>query len=193
MDVTYAGSTRADTLKVDQACMPIGNAGDVAFVCNINVPGRYLDTQEMPDIIRRIRDFIIEEYSNVENVSFQVCAAYNLVHSLSGALRYFHGSFMPGASKSNVISPFRQFGPDFEAHMTGICHRDIIEFTLRNVNLETNYVFDSLVSIIVSVQAKVKSTHNKLLQRGFSHQVGQTTRKSNNVRIRRFQKTFLLP
>lgn len=183
---------RVSNIKVDQTCLPIGNSGDIVFISNINIPESYLESPELPSLITRIRDFILNDYSTIQNVSFQVCASYNLVHSETGAIRYFHGSFMPGANRANSLLDFRHFGPEFVNQLTDTCKRDICEFVLKNVNLETSYVFHSLVSIIVSVQAKVKITHPKLMQRGF------VSRKGNrylirNAKVRRIQATFPLP
>lgn len=172
--------------------MPIGTNGDIIFISNINIPEMYLDTPDMPAIIQRIRDFILDDYSTVQNVSFQVCASYNLIHTETGAIRYFHGSFMPGANKTNSLLDFKYFGPDFSNQLTDICQRDICEFILKNYNLDTSYVFHSLVSIIISIQARVKISHTKLLQKGFVRQTGNKYR-IKNAKVRRVQKTFPLP
>lgn len=184
------GSLGVDILKVDQAC--IRHANNVIFISNINIPDAYMGTPELPTIIERVEQFVSSEYIGVPNVQFQVCASYRLVHSVSGAVKYFHGSFMPGGNKSNVLITFRPVTANFKNEISEVCQRELIEFTLLHFNVDTNWVFDSLNSIIISVQAPMPLTHRTLFQRGFVGRSGNGfTRKT--VKLRRYQKTFHLP
>lgn len=184
------GSLGVDVLKVDQACIRNGN--NVIFITNINIPDSYLGSPELPAIIDRLEHFVSSEYIDVPNVQFQVCASYKLVHSVSGAIKYFHGSFMPGGNQSNVLLTFRPVTPNFKEDIRQVCQRDIVEFTLLHFNVDTNWIFDSLCSLIISIQAPMSLTHRTLFQRGFVGRSGNGfTRKT--VKLRRYQTTFPLP
>lgn len=185
-----AGAYGVNTLKVDQACLKLPNKA--IFISNINIPDQYLDSPELPNVVQRIQQFIASDYIGVPNVQFQVCASYKLVHTTSGATRHFHGSFMPGGNQSNVLLTFRPVTETFRDEILEVCQRQIVQFTLLHYNVDTNWVFDSLTSIIISVQALMPLSHTTLFNRGFVGRSGHGFRR-NATKLRRHQTTFPLP
>lgn len=176
-------------LKVDQTALLLPGLNRSLFVSNINIPERYLDATQLEAVASRVRDFIINEYHGITSVKFQVCAAYELVHQTTGTVKYFHGSFVPGGNQSNLILPFRDFGPNFVREILSACQRQLVIANLSYFNVDTDWKFDNLLSVIVCVQANVPHKFTKLVQRGLALMQGN----GRQITTRRITKAFPLP
>lgn len=157
-------------LKVDQTAIPVDD--DFILISNFNIPDRFLGNLLEDDIPRRIRNLILEDYRGVGNVQYQVTATYQLSHEVSGATRQWSGSFMPGGNQHNALSDFQRFGPDFEAEIIRLSDRRTATERLRFHNVDTHWKLDSITSIIVNVQASVRSTHPTLARRNIRYRHG---------------------
>jgi len=153
-----------DCLKVDETAIP-EEQGDLIFLANVNVPARYLDHAETRQTFERVRDFIVSEYNNIDNIQYQFTAAYELRHTETGRIRLFTGSFHPAGNASATITGFRTLGADFVDHA-------LQHLTLRNIHakldffdLETKWVVHRIRSVIVNVQAIVERGHETILRR----------------------------
>lgn len=149
-------------LKVDQTVLQSEQNG--IFISNINVPESELNN--LDSVLERIQLFIVGEYLNVPNIQFQVCASYELRNTKTGDVRQWTGSFNPQANKSSALSNFHTFGPNFKTIVSNACLPDDIYQKLRLYNVQTDWVFSRLNSIIICVQAVVHLSHSTLLRRG---------------------------
>ena len=172
-----------DALKVDETAIPA--QGNLILLANINVPARYLDNAETRQTFERVRQFIISEYRNVQDIQYQFTAAYDLRNTETGQIRTFTGTFHPSGNASASITDFRRFGPDFVDHA-------LERLTLRNIqakldffDLDTKWVVHRIRSIIVNVQAIVERDHGPIIRRNLHH--------ARNSRRSRTHVAFFLP
>lgn len=158
------------------------------LVENINIPVAIVYSPvEYTLALERTRTFLVEEYTNetvLLPVYFQVTATYNLVHKVTGATRVWTGSFFPHGNTPSSLTPFTRFDPDtFVNFVQRHTSRQRIEDTLKNVKVDSQWEFESLVSIIVNAQANVLSSHPVLINRNLLH----------HGRRKRVHRTFGLP
>jgi hypothetical protein len=150
-------------LKVDQTILPsIDNSG--VFVTNINIPAEHLNN--LDNILQRVRQLIVGDYTNVENIQYQVCATYELRNTQTGDFRQWSGSFNPRGNQLNTLSLFQHFDNNFERTVRQASTTENVLRRLRFYHVQTNWVFHRLTSIVISVQALVNLTHPTLLRRG---------------------------
>lgn len=172
-----------DSLKVDETALPA--RGNFILLANINVPVRYLENADTRQTFERVRNFIISEYRNVEDIQYQFTAAYELRNTKTGHIRIFTGTFHPAGNFSASITDFRRFGADFVDHA-------LERLTLRNIyakldffDLETEWAVHRIRSVIVNVQAIVEPNHGPIIRRNIHH--------ARNRRRSRAHVAFYLP
>lgn len=167
-------------LKVDQTVLSSDNS--VIFVTNINIPVANLEEQQ---VIDRAYNFIQSEYAHVPSVQYQVTATYELRNTLDNSVRQWSGSFSPRNNLHGSLTPFEYFDQTFIPRVQAACDLNYVrqKLTLRNVN--TNYVFERLTSIVINVQAAVPANFERLIQRNLFF--------VRNGRHYRNQITFALP
>lgn len=165
-------------LKVDQTYLSSESSG--ILVSNINIPESEFDN--LDNVLERVRQFISTDYVNVVNIQFQVCATYLLKNSETGEQRQWSGSFNPRGNQLNSLSPFQTFAPNFKTIVKNACATDNVYRHLRFYHVQTNWVFEKLSSIIISVQAVVNTSHSTLIRRNLTSR-----------RYGRSIQTFLLP
>lgn len=168
-------------LKVDQTVITSENNG--IFVTNINIPESELNN--LDTVLERARLLIINDYTNIENIQFQVCATYELRNTQTGDLRHWSGSFNPRGNQSNALSQFQRFGPNFKTIVKDASSPDNVLRKLRFHHAQTNWVFSRLTSIIISVQSEINLTHPTLIRRSLLFQ--------RHGRRQRTISSFLLP
>lgn len=168
-------------LKVDQTILPSeGNSG--IFVTNINIPANEL--ANLDNILTRVRLLIVNDYINVPNIQYQICATYELRNTETGDLRQWTGSFNPRGNQTNTLCPFQTFNLQFENVVRDSCSERNVLNRLRFYHVETNWVFHRLTSVLINVQSVVNLQHPTLLRRSLlAHRYGRT----RNI------CTFLLP
>jgi hypothetical protein len=167
-------------LKVDQTVLQSrDNVG--IFVTNINIPA----WENIANVLPRVRQLIVSDYTDVGNIQFQVCATYRLRNIQTGDTRQWSGSFNPRGNELNTLSSFRLFDHAFERTVLEASSEENVLRRLRFYHVQTDWVFDELTSIIISVQSLVNLTHPTLLRRGLvARRHGRTSRSIS---------TFLLP
>jgi hypothetical protein len=173
-----------DRLKVDQTAIHAGKR--YVLVSNINVPSRYFEagSQNRDAIINRIDQFIRTNYTTNFSVWFEISATYQLRHRESGSTRSWVGSFNPRAGP--LIHETATFDDNFINVMRRVCVlEDVIQKLVHFNNLESDWVFDELNSIIVHVSGFVPNDYFILYMRNLSH--------GNKRRTGRQIATFDLP
>jgi hypothetical protein len=169
-------------LKVDQTVLQSHDNSGI-LVTNINIPSGELEN--IHHILHRVRQLIVSDYNNINNIQYQVCATYELRNTLTGDTRQWTGSFNPRGNEFNTLAGFRIFDHTFEATVIQASSTDNVLRRLRFYHIQTNWVFHRLTSIIISVQSVINLTHPTLLRRGLlARRHGRTSRSIS---------TFLLP
>ena len=170
-------------LKVDQTVLPLQN-NFYLLVSNINIPERFID--QVQPILGRIVQFISNDYGNATpSIDYQLTASYTLRNTNTGELRTWTGSFYPTGNDRACITPFRTYNSNFIANVSLDLQRQNIFNKLQFNQLDSAWKFESLISIIINVQAKI--THN--------HHVFFSKRHFANYQRRRKRShlTFHLP
>lgn len=159
-------------LKIDQSKFSHSEYSTL-LISNINIPERFVGPFTIEPILQRVKLFIEGDYREAQpslySVSYQVVATYQLKHNISGAIRKWTGSFMPGRNHPNALQDFRKFGPDFIEGVSALCDRDLIIAKLKFWNVNTKWSFDKFTSIVINVQGQVSPTANVLTFRNLQH------------------------
>jgi hypothetical protein len=170
-----------EDLKVDQTYITTGHSG--ILVTNVNIPNTELNN--IDDIIARVVNLITTDYFNIANVQFQVCATYELRNTATGDVRQWTGSFNPKGNQTSTLSSFQRFGANFNQRVKRAITPENVYRKLRFFNVETNWVFQRLTSVILSFQSEMNPNHPTLFRRSLL--VNQHGRKNRAI------VTFLLP
>ena len=162
-----------DRLKVDQTIIDAG----VKFILisNINIPKVYINRADQDEIFTRIENFIDSTYSTLETIWFEISATYLLVHRESGAPREWVGSFNP------------RFGPIihettiYDVNFKNILNRVIVlpeleQKLLQFNNIASDWVFDTLYSIIIHVSGFIPKDYPVVYRRGLLNNNGRGRR-----------------
>lgn len=152
-------------LKVNQTALPLSN--HYLLVSNINIPANYL-YNNFDEILNRVQQFIVQDYTNIPNIQFQVCATYELVNRINGQTRSWTGSFNPRGNVLNSLNQFQVFGPNFSVTVREACSEDNIYQKLRLFHMDTNWVFQQLTSIYITVQGIAEAHHPTILQKSLA-------------------------
>lgn len=173
-----------DRLKVDQTAI-IAGGNRFVLVSNINVPLGHLETREATEnVLDRIEAFINANYTTVNNVWYEITATYSLRHRESGTVRNWVGSFNPRAGP--IIHEATIFDATFKNVSQRILNLETVCANLLHFNnLESDWVFDSLHSIIFHVSGFVPQDYHILYTRNLLH--GTARRRIRQV------ATFDLP
>jgi len=158
-----------DRLKVDQTAIIAGTK--YVLVSNINVPLRYLEDGSplKEPLFNRVKQFIDINYGPAQNtVWFEISATYQLVHRESGSTREWVGSFNPRVGP--LIHETAVYDATFLNVLRRICViEDIIQKLITFNNLESDWVFDSLHSIIIHISGFVPRDFPILYVRNLIH------------------------
>jgi len=154
-------------LKVDQTALLHNNS--YLLISNINIPSHFINQLANNGVLQMVINFIDNDYTNVQNIYYQVTATYTLRHSQSGATKQWTGSFSPAGNVLNAIQPFQLYTLESIRNLPLVCNVNATETILRTSNLETLWKFESLTSIILNVQALVPFNHPTLLNRDLVH------------------------
>lgn len=164
-------NTSVQHLKVDQTALSLGTFS--IFVSNINIPEHYLE--RVRPVLERVYTFIRREYDGISDIRYQLTATYELKNTETGALRHWCGSFLPKENNLSSIDTFHVFGPNFVNRLEQLCDRPSITLKLALVNVETKWEFESLTSLVITVQAKVPDNFRSLINRNLHNiQNGRT-------------------
>jgi len=135
------------------------------LVYHFNVPIDRCETAETFQIIQRQveTDFPDQDRARVVvPLYFQISAVYVLVHRETGEERYWQGSFNPRSRDLGQITVFRPF--DVNTFVPYALSRSNPRYVLNELNhrvdgQESVWGVDRILSIIISVQATVRTTH----------------------------------
>lgn len=171
-------------LKVDQTAISFGNR--FVLISNINVPLEYLETNEIKQAtIGRIENFINTNYTTNENVYFEITATYQLQHRETGTRRDWVGSFNPRGAPS-LLHNTSIFDLNFKNSLGRVLVIPDVERKLLQFNqIQSDWVFSELYSIIIHVSGIVPSDYHILYMRNLIH--------GNRRRTGRKNVTFNLP
>ena len=153
-------------LKVDQTVMHHGEY--LLLVSNINIPVDRLTT-DLDQILDRADNFVRQDYVNLHpsHIHYQVCASYEIRNTATGEIRHWSGSFNPKGNRLNILSDFQVYSPaTFKDEVTRACQPNNVYNKLRFFHVQTAWVFDSLKSVIVCVQANIGALHPTVENRG---------------------------
>ena len=165
------------TLKVDATAISnnLERNGPQRFlvIFNVNIPehivyggGNGGGQDSYPAVLERVREFLKTEYSNVNEIYYQITATYYLVHKISGDTRLWTGSFFPKSSAVARLAPFQRFNEiTFVNHVTQNTTRESVEAKLNWTDQDSNWQFDRLASVIINAQANVTPSHPVLTRR----------------------------
>lgn len=167
-------NNREQQPKVDQTAISV-NIDETLFISNINIPEHYLDN--IRPVLERVFAFIQRDYIGIPLIRYNLSATYELVHKETGALRYWTGSFMPKEENLSTIDRFRILGPNFIERLLPLCNQNNIVQKLSLHGVQTVWQFQSLVSIVITVEAIVARNYHTLLLRDLLTRRNGRTRK----------------
>jgi hypothetical protein len=169
-------------LKVDQTLLHFED--NYLLISNINIPEP--DFVNLDQILDRVQQFVNEDYHNLNDIYYQVCATYDLRNTTTGEIKHWSGSFNPRGNRQNVLKTFQPYTVyTFKDQVIQACHPNNIYNCLRFYHVETSWVFHKLTSAIISIQVEIDPLHPTVERRNLL-----------NVRYGRFKRvhlTFLLP
>jgi len=147
-----------DRLKVDQTVLHAQDG--YIFVTNINIPSVELSN---PTLKERIYRLVESEYTANIEVYFEISAAYTLIHRETGHTRLWVGSFSP--LQVFALSPILLFREDFSNIFDPLLDLNFLTQKLTNIFPDSEWVVDSVQSLIVNLQGLVPLQHLRLIQR----------------------------
>jgi len=153
-------------LKVDQTALPLNH--NFILITNFNIPAHLLHRLEEENIVRRIRAFIIQDYTGIPDVLYQVAATYTLRDVETGATRQWTGSFLPNGNYQSALSRFETFGPRFYNTVITLSNPAVASRRLTFVGIDTRWQFHRLTSIVINVQAIVPPAQPVLARRNLT-------------------------
>lgn len=168
-------------LKVDQTVLSSDDRS--ILVTNVNIPEHEL--VNLDNILDRVSTLVSNDYINIPNIQYQVCATYELRNTATGDIRQWTGSFNPSGNQANTLNQFEYFAPNFKQVVQNACSQENIYRKLRFYHVQTNWVFHRITSVIIAVQAVIPNNHPTLIRRSL------LLRRHGN-RSRAIQ-SFLLP
>lgn len=169
-------------LKVDQTLLQQNDT--YLLVSNINIP--ISEFENLEQVLDRVKQFIAQDYNNVQNIFYQVCATYNLRNTDTGEIRHWSGSFNPKGNRLNVLRQFCQYSVQTFAQQVSLaCQPANVYSCLQFFHVETVWVFHELTSAIISVQAQIAPTHYTVEHKGLLNR--------RYGKLQRVHLTFHLP
>lgn len=164
------------------------------FLFNFNVPVAIVqgdDANEYRNVLQRIANYIFMQFfprpENCVSCRFQVTATYILKKPYIDDERQWTGSFQNMSNNNTVLSgPGMQdfFYRPFVNFVYNCTREDNIMSVLDWQDLDTQWKFDRLTSVIVSFQVLVKISDDRVHRAlGFGHTAANGRRQS---RYRRF-------
>ena len=155
-------------LKLDVTTLSLEN-NTVPVVLNFNIPVSVVEEnipQPFDEVLNNIAECIKNNFDGGAEVLFQVTASYYLVHVETEDRRLWTGSFYPGgnhsASLSGVIFQAFNNSPSFVQRIKEFSLPQNIAAYLKWGGEESKWTFDSLASIITSVQVQLPPDHEFL-------------------------------
>lgn len=171
-------------LKVDATALGTNGNNDALIIFNINIPEQAVfDLAQFVPALQRAQDFLVAELGE-QVIYYQLTATYFLVHKLTGAQRLWTGSFFPKGNAAASLADFQRFNPNtFVDIVSHTVNQDTILEKLSWTNLDSNWQFDRLASVIVNAQANLTWSHPVMTRRNLAGRGGR----------RRAHVTFPLP
>ena len=144
----------------------------VTVVLNFNIPTSVVEEDEpvtFLEVLNNIATYLSHNF-DTQQLVFQVTAAYYLSNKKNGNRQLWTGSFYPVGNHTSCLS-----GPVFQAfrNSESFVQRVIRYSSPQNVvdclgwgGEDSDWTFDSLASIIVSVQTQLRENHSYLRNNG---------------------------
>jgi hypothetical protein len=152
------------------------------YLVNFDIPVDIVRSARYAEELNRIRNFIslnfMPQPENCVSCTFQVTATYILRKPDLNEERQWTGSFFNTADNKTVLSGegFRHFiHNSFINFVTNCTTEQNVLTTLNWEDVDTQYSFDQLTSIIISFQVIVKDSNTRF-HRAYGFGVGNNTR-----------------
>lgn len=147
-------------LKVDVAALDLDRFSRPSrqkkklLIFNFNIPVEVVQN-DFQNALERVRDFLSRQFAGRQDqVSFQITASYYLIHSETGEIRTWTGSFKSDLN-TGIVADFEKFNENnFVRFVINSCQN--IEERLTWTNRDTKWTFDGLRSIIINSQIDVQ-------------------------------------
>lgn len=178
-------------LKVDQLLSHVqsGHTTLCILLTNVNVPEIYFrhPYEELPNIVRRIKNLIINCYDNIAEVTYEITASYTLINSQTNRLHVWTGSFNSRFLTIPSLQDEQRVTEDFEQQAINLLSdRNFIDTRLSRVSdKDTKHKYQSLVSIIFNIEGIVDNNSAKIINLNLNH--------PRNGRHKSKQITYILP
>jgi hypothetical protein len=170
-------------LKVDITAVK-GNSRDPRYLvlCNISVPAFMVyNSESRREALVQIRNLIDRDFRD-NRVVYQLTGSYTLRKPNSDDVRDWTGSFFAHLNSPAQITDFQTFDSQHFVQFAGGAMQDVDTKLTYTLAVDTEWVFDSLLAVIINVQSKVDPRDPLLRRRNLI----SATSKKNHV-------TFLVP
>ena len=135
-------------------------------IYNITLPVTIVQNDVQRQLhLEKANTLLQDDFRNIQEVYYQVTGSYTLVNRTTGATQLWTGSFFTSyLHNPSIIQGFRQYDAATFVD-TNFRLLDFAEQILRANGQDSEWVFESLKSIIFNVQAKVPKNHGLLRKR----------------------------
>lgn len=180
----------SDSLKIDATSLSLTQQSSILLL-NINYPLRIVRDRNLFFEILQETAAYLDNIFQGERLKYQVNASYYLKHSKTQDEKLFTGSFLIsdlGLAQSTSLTDFITFTDvnDFTQTVFDIATEDYARQKLTWRNIDSEWSFHSLASIIVTCQATVLNTfHFITIHQLFSV---QRRRRRRNVTFNPFSR-----
>jgi len=160
MDNVRYGS---DRFKVDGTAV-LNKNDTVTVIYNINIPKIIAENnQSRLNALETVNNLLRRDFQTTP-VYMQITASYLLVHTTTGEERIWTGSFWSRGNSPAEIAAFDRVNYDTFVQNTFRNSADV-HHVLRWVGRETNWRFESLISLILNCNCKVSKNDDILKRR----------------------------
>jgi hypothetical protein len=170
-------------LKVDVIALPQRTGKDFIVVYNINIPVATVHDEELRrQALERAQRLLSADLAP-SRMYYQLTGSYILRNTHTGDTKLFTGSFCPQGNCPSIIQGFQPFNAETFVQ-NSFAALDNAEEKLRSWRgLDTNFVFDRLVSVIVNVNAPVTQKHPILEKRQLLRSHGRYSRRHRTFKL----------
>ena len=134
-------------------------------IYNINLPASVIENViERRQHLEQANNLILQDFENIRNIYYQITGSYVLINPSTGAKKTWTGSFYANyINNPSIVQPFQKYDA---ATFVDSSFRllDQAENILTANGENSEWMFESLTSIIFNVQVKVP-THHVIFQR----------------------------
>jgi len=159
-------SSRA-LLKVDATA--VQERYSVIVLYNFSLPSHLADdNEERQSALERVKNLIVRDFKG-QTGYFKFSASYFLKNTVTGATKFWHGSFFASQFRPGELSTFETFDPETFVGIA-LAETDNVVERLRWTGDSTDWELDQLESVLVNFQCRVPNNFGLLRERRFFHQ-----------------------